>query len=162
MLSWIKKHWILSIFLLVGGVPASLNYSGYCWEQKRWLSDEEFFISAIRHESNDNVHNIDGSNAKRTKIVDSDESARKFLQENPQCCVFGIGGGLEEIGIFAKMLGISYIDVDVQYELADNARTEGGKYDYGAGYLSINSCGKVIDRYGDTFEKKHSRYRNKQ
>lgn len=41
ILNWVKRHWILSLFLLFGGVPAGLNYSGYCMEQNRWLSDKE-------------------------------------------------------------------------------------------------------------------------
>jgi hypothetical protein len=43
-----KRYWLLplSLPLLLLTVPAGLNYSGFCWDQKRWLSDEEYIKNA--------------------------------------------------------------------------------------------------------------------
>mgnify|MGYP000583693280 CR=1 FL=1 len=143
MLNWIKKHWILSIFLLVGGVPASLNYSGYCWEQKRWLSDEEFLVNALMFESR----------SKKTLISYSDESARKFIKENPECYRFG-RGGFGSVDMFSKIFGLAYVYIEVEYKLAENWRD--GSLDYGEGKLWLNSCGGVVKVTGTAFEKKYS------
>jgi hypothetical protein len=97
ILNWIKRHWILSLFLLIGGVPAGLNYSGFCMEQKRWLSDEEKirhfvlnnFVSTTDYSGN--VFDATGE----TVIQKKNQSTRyknfeDFMENNPNCCRFDI------------------------------------------------------------------------
>jgi hypothetical protein len=83
----IKKILKLTIFLplaallLYGGVRGGLNYSGYCWEQKRWLSDEELIEA--------------GANAIVTHYPDAKDypefasDPMGYIKAHPDCCFVG-------------------------------------------------------------------------
>ena len=97
MIKWIKKHWILSLFLLVGGVPAGLNYSGFCWEQGRWLSDEEkikIFIFIHFLSTNDYIGTVTDFTGKEPIEKKNQSSIYKsfedFIEQNPNCCHLNI------------------------------------------------------------------------
>jgi hypothetical protein len=53
-------------------VAGAINYSGYCWEQNRWLSDEEYIMAAAR------LVQVEGPGQDfRTDPKDNPEYARK-------------------------------------------------------------------------------------
>jgi hypothetical protein len=92
MLQWLRKHWILSLFLLLGGVPAGLNYSGFCWAEKRWLNDEEMIRGAIaellRYDTTTIEFPIVGYQV--VKLI-KENSVEEFLNNNPNCCFVSNG-----------------------------------------------------------------------
>ncbi len=140
MLNWIKRHWILSLFLLVGGVPAGLNYSGFCIEQGRWLSDEEFLLAMLGYTEGDTIRN---------------EERKKHLKEHPECCVFE-RGYTERIdgyfiGLLFRLLGETYAYGQVEYKLSDEeikARNITDDNYYNQASLTINACGKTDSKSG--------------
>jgi hypothetical protein len=143
ILNWIKRHWILSLFLLVGGVPAGLNYSGFCWEQKRWLSDEEFLLAMLGYTEGDTVGN---------------EERKKRLKDNPSCCRFYRGElGMESTIDWLNIItGSIYASGEVDSKLPDNEIFYGTNppLNYHRAYVSIDTCGKTNSEFSDKITKK--------
>src|SRR4051812_9836279 len=94
MINFLKKHPIklilLALLLVFVVTPASLNYSGFCMVQGRWLSDEEKIKLAVQAVNNrgpnrsyfkdkdaDKYGNNDAF--KYNKYLDYDD----FLKRNP-------------------------------------------------------------------------------
>ncbi len=150
MLNWIKRHWILSLFLLVGGVPAGLNYSGFCIEQGRWLSDEEFLLAMLGYTEGDTIRN---------------EERKKHLKEHPECCSLyrgSIGMSDPNFEFIDRIFGFPYASGTVEYKRSEEERRLSNWDDeYYRHYVSISTCGKVHFDAGESIDKKHSYYRNK-
>ncbi len=118
MLNCIKKHFLLVLILLLGGIPASLNYSGFCISQGRYLSDEEKIrIVIISGNSQDTIpveiekegHKHWQENYKQIKYKDVNE----FFDKNPDCCKVN-GGGPYDLGapsFFDRITGYDSGDV---------------------------------------------------
>lgn len=99
------------MFLMLG----SLNYSGICYSQKRWLSDEEIIRAAVFQ-----------ANARSTRVIRGDarvaipyESVDDFLAANPGCCSMGHDGGgegpREPFSTFEKLTGFGGEVVTVKF-----------------------------------------------
>lgn len=85
-------------FLFVGGVLLilflyfGLNYSGFCFAEKRYLSNEEK-IKAVFDYQNKRTDllirvNVERSSNKYIKY----ESFNEYIKENPNCCEVNPGG----------------------------------------------------------------------
>lgn len=99
-----KMNWqkILDTCLLFGGplaivfMYASLNYSGFCFDEMRYLSDEEIFRMTF-----------DSLNQQKTFPIRTEEKGRQsyeqvkyesfeqFMEMNPDCCAIDPGGPYE-------------------------------------------------------------------
>ncbi len=97
---WIRKHPVKALLLtpLLFGIvlPASLNYSGMCIPEGRWMSDEERIDKAIQ--------NIIDMNHVRVKTNLGGyqyfnqvkyENVKQFKQDNPNCCKINPGGSYD-------------------------------------------------------------------
>jgi hypothetical protein len=71
MKKYLKLRYLFLVLLLWLVLRASLNYSGFCWAEKRWLSDEELIMNAL-------------DQAKIENIIQ--ESPKDFLLKNSKCC----------------------------------------------------------------------------
>ncbi len=91
MLNFIKKNFLLVLILLLGGIPASLNYSGFCIAEGRYLSDEEKIEKVI----NSNLipyseYIFDVNNLKKSNPIERYKNVQEFLEKNPNCCFMDI------------------------------------------------------------------------
>ena len=109
-----------------------LSDTGYCFEQKRYLSDEEFIQIAVRSELQN--MNIDGS----------EESISTFQKKNPKCC--SINREPSGKSFVNVMLNHTFVDVTLRYE--KNAKTFHKNEPFYQAFVSIHSCGKVLDTIG--------------
>lgn len=159
---YLKKHWVLGIFLAAFlsyyGTIAAYNYSGYCWEQKRWLSDEEFLLAMLGYVS-------DGKSSQNIKkgirSTETKENLQKFLRENPECCSFTRGsvGMHSTIDWLNRATGSMYAAAVVEYELPE-AEKYVGKYNtfpYYREYLTINACGETNVEAGEKITEEEYR-----
>jgi hypothetical protein len=70
----------------------TLSYSGFCFAQKRFLSDEEFFDIAIAQAIRWSTHTLQvpasrGTLFRSVKVVRY-QNVAAFRGENPDCCKF--------------------------------------------------------------------------
>ena len=95
MISVKVRRFLLLSFLytaplwVIFAVPATLNYSGYCWEEKRWLSDEEKIRRMIYITNKSGYIRIENKNKKGDYIQIKNipyKDIDDFLQKNPDCC----------------------------------------------------------------------------
>ncbi len=82
--------------LVVAWLHASLNYSGFCFEKKRYLSDEEKF--RIGFETFNSRKNVPIRTVTKDAIHLNAyeqikyESFEQFMESNPKCCAINPGG----------------------------------------------------------------------
>lgn len=112
---------IVSLYLVFGG---AMNYTGFCWDQKRYLSEEERIRIAIKGINEldfvyiqDKAKNDGGDNFDYIRYKNVEE----FLKQNPSCCrvlyspykdhvsprrlmdrIWGTSGGTVEINFKAR------------------------------------------------------------
>ena len=82
------RHPLLLIFLLLPLIPASLNYSGFCMKQKRWISDEEkirIVLSEIIRQGSLYIETKDRGTQPFPQVRYS--SVAELLEKNPNCCI---------------------------------------------------------------------------
>lgn len=96
MTSFIKRHPVLMFVISLLVVVGSLNYSGFCYKQMRYISDAELIEMSIQF-------SID----HREKFAKRWPSVEMFLEENPECCSV------------AKYEGSSFIDRITGNEIVD-------------------------------------------
>jgi hypothetical protein len=107
---------------------------GYCADQHRYLSDQEFMQIAIRRQVNSNRMEIDGSDA----------SIRSFLENNPNCC--RVDRDPEWLSFIDRLFGFYVVDVEVNFKVRkDRQMTIGQFYE---GHALIRSCGEIDSVYG--------------
>ncbi|MEZ5691988.1 MAG: hypothetical protein R3D71_10055 [Rickettsiales bacterium] len=145
ILYWIGRHWILSLFLLIGSVSSGLNYSGFCIEQGRWLSDEEFLLAMLGYTEGDTIRN---------------EERKKFLRENPECCRLyrGDTGMVSNIDWLNRITGSIYASGEVDSKLPDTEIWYGTNppLDYYRRYITLDTCGKSYSKFSDKITKQDS------
>lgn len=91
MFVWIKDTLIVFIALLAPlWIVAGLNYSGFCWEQKRWLSDEEKIRRIVEQQflyQPEVIYGLgEGVASERSNPATRYETVEHFLEKNPDCC----------------------------------------------------------------------------
>lgn len=139
MITHIKNNPIKLLLVCLLGVILYLILSappGYCSEQKRFLSDEEFIEIAVRDEFNTGRMNIDGSDA----------SIRTFHAKHPNCCHVDRKAARS---FMDKLFGAHVVVVQVIYEVNEKNFNE-TKEKYYEDNLVIGTCGRMYgsDSYG--------------
>jgi hypothetical protein len=91
MLAWIKRHPIATFFLMLFLLPASLNYSGMCLAEGRWLSNDEKIRKVVEViNSPGRVFIEDKNNNTQPYQLIPYKSVDDFLEKNPDCCEVGM------------------------------------------------------------------------
>jgi hypothetical protein len=98
------------LFLMLG----SLNYSGFCYSKKRWLSDEEIIRAAVFQANSSTTLAVLGiRNGVPYESVDD------LLAANPGCCSIGHDGGGEgprkPFSTFEKLTGFGGEVVTIKF-----------------------------------------------
>ncbi|WP_161814422.1 hypothetical protein [Steroidobacter agaridevorans] len=148
----------LGLALLFVGLRAGLNYSGFCLEQRRWLTDREKIEIAIKRilasyppTLIEVVTYPDGRKADRYFQPENPvpyRSVDEFLQVNPECCEVTqrehpkISGS---ISLGSRLFGITSANVRVRYQV---------RYLDASGrmitrimepYIAISNCGRPLN-----------------
>ncbi|MDR2790395.1 MAG: hypothetical protein LBB59_05415 [Campylobacteraceae bacterium] len=144
----------IAIFLYFG-----LNYAGFCFEQCRFLSDEEKIDAAIRtilgtshnvKDENGSYHTAPAYNMPYLKIdkygrsySGVDENIDNFKAENPNCCslskfYYKKDGSIYKISFFARAFGMTSDFVTVKFKY----KNINGEEEVGVGLVPISNCGR--------------------
>jgi hypothetical protein len=127
-----------TIFLVVFAIVQFLNWTGFCYEEKRFLGEKEII--------------------QRTVSISRNEDLKKEYENNPYCCeVRNSPQFLSFVEIFINNLFGGYVyEIDVYYEkiLRNNIKIYPNETHYMKGIL-VNSCaGNVLDAYGESLSEK--------
>lgn len=147
----------LGLALLYLALRAGLNYSGFCLEQRRYLTDREKIEIAIKRilrsyptTLTEGVTYPDGRKATRWFRPERPvpyRSVDEFLQVNPECCEVTqrehpkIGGS---ISLGNRLFGITSANVRVRYQvryLDANGRMIMQTLEP---YIAISNCGRPL------------------
>jgi len=125
---------ILALPLLI---IAILNVNGFCWQQKRFLSDQELIDTAIRDSLR--YHRADGP---YPKIYQSLEDMKT---QNPGCCILKRQENIysELPQVISSMLGMYISTVEITYRVAD-----AGPEPFYKAYVLLDCCGHIRGFYG--------------
>lgn len=160
---------ILAMFLVIIFEYGALNYSGFCFKEMRYLSDEEkiqITLNSIIKEqtTSGRVANVFGGNGiKSLREIITYKSAEAFILENPDCCkelVPSNGFFAEDEGptFLDRVLGrysygvrVSYVEKRVETPINKDG-TEGKEERRDMrihGFLPYGNCGQPCDTCGD-------------
>ncbi len=107
----------LSGLFLIGIIlPASLNYSGFCIAQGRYLSDDEKIRAVISYHNNRDTLPVGTHNYQQISY----RSVEEFLAKNPNCCAVdpGVPVGIPPDSFFNRVIGLdSNKPVIVNYKM---------------------------------------------
>lgn len=150
----------IGVLVLYIGIHAEMDLSGYCYKQRRFLTNQEKIEIAVKEiirsyppvvTANITINN--GKSATRwfaPKNFIPYQSSDEFFKINKDCCEvtehrkgdFWQKG--EKLSLFEKLFGFtsSYIRIRYQVRYFD----ENGKLtiNYVEPYIAISSCGKII------------------
>ena len=138
MMTYLKKNPIkftivVSLLGMVLYLFLTADPPGYCSEQKRFLSDEEFIEIAVRWEFSTRRMNIDGS----------ETSIQSFHAKHPECCRVSRGGN-KPMGVHANNVVVRLI-----FEVSETRFKETNEKYYDDS-LIMSPCGEVLDSYGES------------
>jgi hypothetical protein len=115
-----------------------LNFTGYCYAQRRYLKDEELIEIAASY-------NLRFSNEGPNAIRYSAGPA--LVEQNPNCCVVHRteGGPFDELmsGNWVRTFGLYTVVVEIWYRLKVSPPKN-----YLDSFVAMNACGKVAERQG--------------
>lgn len=142
--NWFARNILLVVIISLFGIPAGLNYSGFCISQGRWLSDEELIKLQIadvnrRADVQDSQHL---PNVPRIPY----NSAEELMEKNPDCCKLGARSGPD--GIFPRLsfldriLGADREVVWLQYKDYYHDKDGVLKFSIATWNAPITNCGK--------------------
>jgi len=128
-----------------------LSYAGFCFEQKRFLSDSEYFAVAISQINGLTSHPIDIPGGYKYVCPIPYKDVAAFRMSNPSCCKFvPPNSGLEvgHISFLDRLLGYSARSVHLAYTL--NYLDEDGHAQSvaTAAQMAIGNCGQVLNTAG--------------
>lgn len=85
---------LLAYYVVLASLYAGANYTGYCVQQQRLISEEEMVRSAVEYvnaKSSVSVSvKVDGKTQPKSYPRIRYESSEELLAENPGCCSFGL------------------------------------------------------------------------
>jgi hypothetical protein len=133
-----KRLWTIAILVLVAIVAAIefLNFTGFCYTNARYLTEEELVDRAIQFA----MHRQDPNTMDRNIVYGS---LKEFHERNPGCCTLSKWTSTSPHPILDRLLGYYVCDAEIYY--AANTAQNGNFYDL---ILSVDACGKVLDIRG--------------
>lgn len=133
---------LLGISLYASYTLLTSDPPGYCAEQKRFLSDEEFIEIAVRNEASGGMMKINGSDA----------SIVSFHAQHPDCCrVYR-----ETQSFIEKILNAYVVEVVMYYEVNEREfNTWPNEGEYYESYTEIGACGRVYGSMGTRTVKEY-------
>ena len=142
-LFWLFLTFSLPIVFVVASF--GLNYSGFCFAEKRYLSKEEKIRAVFNYQNNrgDLLKFVDNANPKEYIKYKSFE---EFLAENPDCCHINPGGpyGVPPSSFWDRIFGFDSGDVvvvDFKVRYLDEKGNHGFEEVQFENFLT--NCGKV-------------------
>jgi hypothetical protein len=165
MKKFLKIRYLFLLLLLWLVLRASLNYSGFCWAEKRWLSDEEVMDNMIAVVNSERLpfsrwreFGVDETNRDEYKKYEGYkflpyQSIKDFKQQNPDCCKLDgypsvenlpQGDELIDFYFFARLIGVfgysGVIDYVARHEKPDG-NSDNRKIQV---YPTATNCGEAI------------------
>src|SRR3954462_6601873 len=136
-----KTRAIVASAAVIGGLGAIstcsyLNSTGFCYNERRYLSDGELIEKAIRY-------NLANPHSAPDLVAYS--TFDDFLKSNPHCCVVHHEGHytVEDGPLLYRLLGWHDTVVEIWYR-----RRESGPTPYYRSYVAVDACGRVVNRLG--------------
>jgi hypothetical protein len=114
-----------------------LNFTGFCYSQKRYLGDEELLGIAV-------MFDIARYNESREEFNKKYRSLEEFNEINPKCCVLYRSSHLIPDAVFSRILGYFVSVAEISYQSSDSTRVD--RFYYSLVYM--DACGKVVDWTG--------------
>lgn len=146
----------LTPFFIYGGYRGYFNYSGYCFDERRYLSDAEkinlavrgvmgTYLSGIQYEEKVNARREAANNSKKHYIPY--RNIEEFFSLNPNCCKvtkeFHDRDGEVKVGFFDRITGSisDYVVVKYFSRYLDDQGIE--QKNLITTYPAISSCGNM-------------------
>ncbi|NKI94229.1 hypothetical protein [Rhizobacter sp. SG703] len=120
---------------LLLGVGGYRNFNGYCWDQGRYLSDDDLIREAIRANATD--MGLGGSTAE----ID------RFMVDHPGCCEVDRVTSMAS-GPLERLVGFFGVIVKVTYDVRPGFASSTGQKKY-SNYVRMNACGLRADMFGE-------------
>ncbi len=160
MKKWSVKVGLLVISLLISGawlMWGSLNYSGYCFEQSAYLSNDAIVRSAIPFfldsyppiiSYTDIEKGPDGFTSRLFRKRPSNSiaylSIDDFLQANPDCCKFSTGGPEgDSPSAWQRFTGGNSGFVFVEYNVIFIGRDGARRTQKVSEFMPVSNCGRI-------------------
>lgn len=103
----------------------ALNYSGFCYSKRTWMSDDDYIRRAVEER------------VSRSYMRDQYKSIDDFLAKNPRCCtVYRFSGPAHNNWLFALICSYQVV-VAVNYPIVDD-----GEHVMYQAEVIVTSCGK--------------------
>lgn len=122
----------------------SLNYSGFCWKEQKWLSDSEKIESAVARLLEEPRVSIHTKTHYTNYNVVPYKSTDSFLKANDACCDYVTSTGYNGfLSVFDKIVGFSSGVVTIHYRqnYLDEANKEG--FNMFDADVVMSPCGKA-------------------
>jgi len=135
-----KGPWSRPIVIMAIGAIAlveALNFTGFCYRDLRYLSDQEFIDKMV-------LYNLarHGPSSERNKTYGS---LREFYQVNPQCCELHRWGDQFSDPIIVRLVGFYRVVGHITYRSNDAA----GVDNFYSAIVSANACGDITGAWGE-------------
>jgi hypothetical protein len=131
-----KWGWIVIVLLLLACFEF-LNFTGFCYSQGRYLSDQELVEIAIKR----NVPSLSGTRESTGNNMYT--SLEDFYRQNPDCCELAKWGHHFTNNIAVRFFGFYVAVAEIWYRVSS-----GEKYNYYDSYVLMNACGKIVGTKG--------------
>lgn len=131
---------VILAFVIVLGALASLNYSGYCVRDARFLTQAELVDAGVRDYFASYPPPV-YSNFVRVTAPIPYSSVEDFVSRNPNCCELNPTGRQGETpGLFSRILGrfAGYVRIDYMLEEATNNVPHTNLV-----RVAVSNCGRV-------------------
>ena len=130
-----RKFIILGVVVCGIGLFEYLNFSGFCYRERRYLRDEDLLNIAVRH-----------AIARIDRIADhvTYNSIEEFYAVNPNCCrIYKEGHWILPEGIWVRAFGWYVSVARVWYKVK-----EASPRNFYDALISLDACGKVLQMDG--------------
>ncbi len=134
-------HWVPPFLIVLGPIVllVCLNFTGFCYSQGAYYSDQRLIEAAIRYD----ISRHSASNPETSKRYDS---MADFRHQNPDCCkVYRYGHPFLD-PIWVRIFGFYIVMVEVWYRANETTGVD-NFYD---SLISFDACGRIMDFYGIT------------
>jgi hypothetical protein len=150
-LGWTGPSAIIAVLLLAGTV--SLNYSGFCIAERRFVPDEEKIRAAVADVAVGDMVFWYGAgrdpDGRRSVLIDRPDTVDEFLAANPGCCrIVPVGRSMHSRAFPGRILGQVSHEVRIDYvrQIPDDRGIL--QADRARRHVYVTPCGTAV---GDDF-----------